>query len=125
MPKGDRILEIQVSEPASGDFVGAFNLAQSIGMESASLSVDWNGIDVGTDPITGEPIYADDPATDFLTIANGCYPNSDTELSLMLRPITTLAKMAPPDSRTYRSTIRAWLPASISLSITCSVRSQT
>lgn len=98
VPKGDRVLEIQVSEPANGDFAGAFNLAQSVGMESASLSLDWNGVDIGTDNtvVPPAPIYANDPATDFLAIANGCYPNSGTKLSLMLRPITTLAKMAPP-----------------------------
>lgn len=97
VPKGARILEIQVSDPADGDFAGAFNLAQAVGMESASLSVDWNGIDIGTDTSTvpPTPIYADsDP--DFLAIANRCYPNSNTKLSMMLRPITTLTKMAPP-----------------------------
>ncbi|MFQ5547618.1 MAG: hypothetical protein ACE5FV_04950 [Woeseia sp.] len=96
--KGNRLLEIQTSEPANGDFAGAFNLAQSIGMDSASLSVDWNAIDIGTDltAVPPTPIYANDPATDFLSIANGCYRNTNTRLSLMLRPITTLAKMAPP-----------------------------
>ncbi|MFQ6007100.1 MAG: hypothetical protein ACE5OQ_16540, partial [Woeseia sp.] len=96
--KGNRLLEIQTSEPANGDFAGAFNLAQTIGMDSASLSVDWNAIDIGTDLTTvpPSPIYANDPATDFLSIANGCYRNTNTRLSLMLRPITTLAKMAPP-----------------------------
>jgi len=98
VPRGDRLMEIQVSEPANGDFVSGFNLAQSIGMDSASLSVDWSGIDTGTDTSTvpPTPIYASDPAADFLAIANGCYPNSNTRLSLILRPITTLAKMVPP-----------------------------
>ena len=97
-PRGARVLEIQTSEPANGDFVGAFNLAQSIGMQSASLSLDWNAVDIGTDNSTvpPSPIYANDPATDFLAIANGCYPNSGTRLSLMLRPITTLTRMVPP-----------------------------
>lgn len=96
--KGDRILEIQTSEPANGDFAAAFNLAQTVGMESASLAVDWNEIDIGTDNNTVPPIpiYANDPDTDFLAIANSCYPNTNTKLSLMLRPITTLTKMAPP-----------------------------
>lgn len=96
--KGARVLEIQTSEPANGDFAGAFNLAQTIGMESASLSVDWNDIDIGTDngTVPPTPIYASDPATDFLAIANGCYPNSGTRLSLMLRPITTLTREVPP-----------------------------
>lgn len=95
--KGDRVLEIQVSEPANGDFTGSFNLAQSIGMQSASLSVDWNDLDIGTDNTTvpPTPIYASDPGSDFLAIANACYPNSNTRLSLMLRPITTLTKMVP------------------------------
>lgn len=96
--KGARLMEIQVSEPANGDFVSGFSLAQSIGMDSASLSVDWSAIDIGTDNNSNPPapIYANDPATDYLAIANGCYPNSNTRLSLMLRPITTLAKMTPP-----------------------------
>jgi len=53
VPKGARLMEIQVSEAADGDFVGAFNLAQSVGMDSASLSLDWNGVDIGTDNSTG------------------------------------------------------------------------
>jgi hypothetical protein len=98
VPKGDRVLEIHVSEPADGDFAGAFNLAQTIGMQSASLAVDWNAIDIGTDNSTAppSPIYADDPDTDFLAIANSCYPNTNTKVSLLLRSITTLTKMAPP-----------------------------
>ena len=98
VPKGARLMEIQVSEPASGDFAAAFNLAQTAGMDSASLSVDWNGVDIGTDnnTVPPTPIYASDPNTDFLAIANGCYPNSNTKLSLMLRPITTLTRMVPP-----------------------------
>jgi hypothetical protein len=47
VPKGNRILEIQTSEPADGDFAGAFNLAQTVGMQSASLALDWNAIDIG------------------------------------------------------------------------------
>ncbi len=98
VPRGARLLEIHVSEPASGDFVTAFNAAQAVGMDAASLSLDWNAIDIGTDLATDPPtpIYADDPVTDFLTIANGCYPNSDTKVSLLLRPITTLTRMVPP-----------------------------
>lgn len=96
--KGSRLLEIQTNVPASGDFALAFNLAQSIGMDSASLSVNWNGIDIGTDNTTvpPTPIYLNDPDADFLAIANACYRNTDTKLSLMLRPITTLAKTTPP-----------------------------
>ena len=94
--KGDRVLEIQVSDPADGDFVSAFREAQSVGMASASLSLDWSILDIGSDPNTGDPIYANDPATDFLAIANGCYPNTNTKLSLMLRPITTLTRKVPP-----------------------------
>jgi len=96
--KGNRLMEIQVSAPANGDFAAAFNLAQTVGMDSASLSLDWNGIDIGTDnnTVPPTPIYANDPGTDFLAIANGCYPNSNTKLSLMLRPITTLTRMVPP-----------------------------
>jgi hypothetical protein len=94
--KGTRVLEVQVSEPANGDFAGAFNLAQTIGTEAASLSLDWSAIDIGTDMTTGAPVYANDPATDFLSIVNGCYPNSGTQLSLMLRPITTLVRKVPP-----------------------------
>jgi hypothetical protein len=98
VPKGTRLLEIHVSEPAGGDFAEAFNLAQSVGMDAASLSLDWNSIDIATDDTTNPPtpIYANDPATDFPAIANICYPNSNTKISMMLRPITTLARMAPP-----------------------------
>jgi hypothetical protein len=98
VPKGARLLEIHVNEPAGGDFAEAFNISQSVGMDAASLSLDWNSIDIDTDQTTDppSPIYANDPATDFLAIANICYPNSNTKISMMLRPITTLTRMAPP-----------------------------
>lgn len=104
VPKGSRLLEIQVNESAGIDFVNAFNLAQTVGMDSISLSLDWNGIDIGTDntAVPPAPIYASDPAGDFLAIANSCYPNSNTRLSLMLRPVTTLTKMAPPGFENIR-----------------------
>ena len=43
-----------------------------------------------------QPIYEGGVGSEFLAIANSCYPNSDTRVSMMLRPITTLAKRAPP-----------------------------
>ena len=97
-PPTDRILEIDVIPAADGDFARAFDVAQEAGMQAVSMSVDWNTIDIGTDDTTDPPtpIYAPDPDTDFLAIANACYPNTNTMVSLTLRPITTLTREAPP-----------------------------
>ena len=92
----DRILEIDVIPAADGDFARAFDFAQEAGMQAISMSLDWNTIDIGTDDTTDPPTptYASDP--DFLEIANACYPNSNTMVSLTLRPITTLTREVPP-----------------------------
>lgn len=95
--RGSRLLEIDVTAAADGDFAGAFNLASSIGMQSISVSLDWTDIDIGTDSTTSPPVpvYQTDPDANFLAIANGCYPNSGTLVSLTLRPITTLIASRP------------------------------
>jgi len=66
-----------------------------MGAESQTFSVDWNAIDLGSDG-NGDPIFAGGEGSELLALANACYPNSNTRISMMLRPITTLAKMAPP-----------------------------
>ena len=96
--KGNRLIEIDINEAADNDFAAAFNRGQSVGMDSVSLSIDWNLIDIGSDQSTTPPtpIYQTDPGLNFLAIANSCYPNSGTMVSLTLRPIKTLAKITPP-----------------------------
>ncbi len=97
LAKGERILEIDVNQASDDDFSNAFNLANTIGMQSATLSLDWTLIDIGTNvgvnPPT--PIFQTDPNLNFLAIANACYPNSNTLVSLTLRPITTLVANLP------------------------------
>ena len=97
LAKGERILEIDVNQASDNDFAAAFNLANKIGMQSATLSLDWTLIDIGTN--TGvsptAPIFQTDPDLNFLAIANACYPNSNTRVSLTLRPITTLVTNLP------------------------------
>lgn len=94
--KGERILEIQVNETADGEFVTSFNQALALGAQSQTFSVDWSAIDLGVDG-DGEPIYDGGVGSELLALANACYPNSGTRISMMLRPITTLAKTVPPD----------------------------
>jgi len=95
--KGDRILEIDVTAAADGDFATAFDTALAAGMESISLSVDWNQIDIGTDSsvFPPVPIYETDPNQDFPAIANFCYPKTGTGITFTLRPIITLVKNVP------------------------------
>lgn len=75
---------------ADGEFAASFNEALAMGAESQTFSVDWNAIDLGSDG-NGDPIFAGGEGSELLALANACYPNSNTRISMMLRHITTLA----------------------------------
>ncbi len=94
-PRGDRLLEIQVNTTADGDFVSSFEAALALGAQSQTFSVDWSAIDIGSDT-HGDPVFEGGTGSELLTTANSCYPNSNTQVSMMLRPITTLVKSVPP-----------------------------
>jgi len=98
-PRGERILEMDITPAESRDYAAAFSEASRFGMQSTSLSLDWTVIETGLDTSVQppQPIYQTDPDFDYLAIADYCYPLTDTGVSLTLRPIVTLVKNLPPD----------------------------
>jgi len=81
VPRGDRMLGIDVSEAEGEDYDQAFQLARQAGMQFTSLSVAWDDLE----PRPGE--YA--PAPNFLAIANLYYPAQHVPLALTITPIDT------------------------------------
>jgi len=91
VPRGDRMLGIDVSESEGEDYDQAFQLAREAGMQFTSLSVAWDDIE----PRPGE--FAPDP--DWLAIANLYYPAHDVPLALTITPIDTNRTRLPADLR--------------------------
>lgn len=77
--KSDRLLAIDVNEAEDEEYDAAFGLAKQIGMQTLSLSLDWEALE----PAPGQ--Y--DPT--WLEIANIYYPAYHTPLNLVIRPIHT------------------------------------
>ena len=88
-PQHGRILSLDVTEAADGNFDAAFNLAKSIGMQATSLSVYWDEIE------TAPGIY--NPEPNWLEIANLYYPGQDVQVSLAISVIDTNNLRLPPD----------------------------
>ncbi|NOY99848.1 MAG: hypothetical protein GXP40_11735 [Chloroflexi bacterium] len=91
VPKGGRILSIDVTDPADGDYDAALRAALSAGAQAVGLSVFWD--DIETAP--GE--YQPNP--NFLEIANAYYPARRTAIDLVLNPIDTNQLRTPADLR--------------------------
>jgi hypothetical protein len=87
VPRGDRILGIQVNAADDDDYGVAFGLAQAVGMQATTLSQDWR--DIESDP----GVYANE----FLAIANAYYPTEGTAIGLDIRPVTTTYSGVPAD----------------------------
>ena len=88
-PAGDRILSIAVNEAADGDYDTAFQLARSAGLQTVSLSIQWDEIE------TAPGVYAPEP--NFLAISNLYYPAQNVALDLMIGPIDTNNLRMPED----------------------------
>lgn len=89
LPRGDRLLSIDVNQASDGDYDSAFQLALQAGAQAVSLSLPWDALE------TAPGQYGPDP--DYLTIANAYYPASDTPLVLTLAPIDTNQLRLPAD----------------------------
>ena len=89
LPRGERVLGIDVSEAEDGDYNRAFSLAREAGMQVTSLSLSWDDIEISPG------VYEPDP--DFLTIANLYYPQVDTALNLGVHPLDTAVDRRPAD----------------------------
>jgi len=97
VPKRDRVLGIDVNMAEDSDYDKAFGLAQSLGSEVTSLSMNWKDIETA-------PEKYEDPGGN-LAIANIYYPQK-SKLALYIRAVDTASKMAPPDLETVPFTDR-------------------
>ena len=97
LPKGDRILGIDVNMAEDNDYDKAFALAKSLGSEVTSLSINWKDIETA-------PGKYEDPGGS-LAIANVYYPQK-SKLALYVRAVDTASKMAPADLETVPFTAK-------------------
>ncbi len=88
-PKGDRILAIDVTDPANGDYDAAINTAINAGAEAVSLSLFWDDIETAPGEYNPEP--------NFLAIANAYYPTRGIAVDLVINPIDTNQNRLPKD----------------------------
>jgi hypothetical protein len=89
IPKGDRILAIDVTEGKYGGYEAAFRLAQEAGAQTVSLSLGWDDLE------TAPQVYQPDP--NFLAIANLYYPPQKMPVELMIGPVDTNNLRLPAD----------------------------
>lgn len=91
VPRGDRILGIDLNEAQGADYDQAVGVAKSVGAQCASLSLNWDDLE----PAPGH--YAD--PSNFLYLANAYYPAQGLELDLFIRPVDTDGPHLPADLR--------------------------
>ncbi|KAA3648029.1 MAG: hypothetical protein DWQ07_03285 [Chloroflexi bacterium] len=84
-------MSIAVNEAEDGDYNNAFFLAREAGLQTVSLSLQWDEIE------TAPGVYAPEP--NFLEIANLYYPNQNIPLDLMIGAIDTNNLRLPDDLR--------------------------
>lgn len=89
LPKGDRLLGIDVNPASDNDFGTAFAKAKEAGLQVVQLSLAW-------DDIEPSPGQYKDPGN-FLATANAFYPGQNTKLALMIGAIDTTADRRPAD----------------------------
>lgn len=89
LPKGNRRLEIDITDAENGDFDQSIALVKEVGAESVSLSVFWDEIE------TAPGVFAPDP--NWLEIANLYYPEQDFQLSLVISVLDTSEIRLPID----------------------------
>lgn len=97
LPKGDRILGIDVNMAEDNDYDKAFELARSLGSEVTSVSMNWKDIETA-------PGKYEDPGGN-LAITNIYYPKK-SKLALYIRSVDTASKMAPADLETVPFTAK-------------------
>ena len=89
LPKGDRMLGIDVNIASDNDYDKAFKAAKSLGMEVIPLSINWNDVEKTKSEYNMEE--------DFLAIADAYYPPTKTKLALYIRSVDTNSKPVPKD----------------------------
>ena len=89
LPKQDRILAIDVTDPADGDYDAALSTAIDAGAEALSLSLFWDDLE------KSPGVY--EPNPNFLEIANAYYPTRNIAVDLVINPIDTNQARLPED----------------------------
>lgn len=89
LPKGNRRLEIDITDAENGDYDQSIALVKEVGAESVSLSLFWDEIE------TAPGTFAPDP--NWLEIANLYYPGQDFQVSLVISVLDTSEVRLPAD----------------------------
>ena len=89
LPKGNRRLEIDITDAENGDYDQSIALVKEVGAESVSLSVFWDEIE------TSPGVFAPDP--NWLEVANLYYPGQDFQVSLVISVLDTTEIRLPAD----------------------------
>jgi hypothetical protein len=90
VPRGSRLLGIDVTAPADDDYHGALLRSQAAGSDVVSLSLPWDEIEVA-------PGRYENP---FLEIANAYFPSQGIIVTLVIAPIDTNNDRRPSDLKT-------------------------
>ena len=89
LPKGDRVLEIDITDAENGEYDQSIALVKEVGAESVSLSVFWDEIE------TSPGVFSPDP--NWLEVANLYYPEQDFQVSLVISVLDTTEIRLPAD----------------------------
>jgi len=89
LSKGQRVLSLDLTEPASNNFDDVVARAKAVGAEATSLSLFWD--DLETSPGSYQP------NPNFLAIADLYYPAQGLALNLEINPVDTTQLRLPPD----------------------------
>ena len=95
IPKGTRILGLDINSAADNDYVKALGIAQSAGIQATNVSLNWDDIEVPPDPDAGADAGAVTYYNPYLHIANLVFPPSHVQVSLAIRPVDTTRKRVP------------------------------
>lgn len=87
VPKGNRIIAIDVAEAEDGNYDAAVDLAKSVGMEQIGLFLTWTRLETAPETYDGT----------LLDIASAYYPAENLRVDLTLAPINTNQKEFPTD----------------------------
>ena len=89
LEKGDRRLEIHITDAENGDYDQSIARIKELGAESVSLSIFWDEIEISPG------IYNPDP--NWLEIANLYYPQQELKVSLVISVLDTTEVRLPDD----------------------------
>jgi hypothetical protein len=89
LDKGDRRLEIHITDPENNDYDQSISTVKDLGAESVSLSIFWDDIE------TSPGVY--NPEPNWLAIANLYYPPNDLKVSLVISVLDTTEIRLPDD----------------------------